>query len=177
MAPWKTETVTALLDGIFKESAWDRYPILADALEDAGYDNTPVLNAFRTDDVWAYLFDRRCVDRLITGRVTPVEVAYAYAFLSRFTIDLRCDYTRNAEEFTPILLRSDDPAVRIGWLFDVCDDYVAHADIFIFRGYDTPRVCYEQVDEMWAAYRLMTGGVAPNPSEHAYDVVPFSCSC
>lgn len=44
---WLTETVVALAEGIYAERAFDRMPILADALEDAGCDNADVLNHCR----------------------------------------------------------------------------------------------------------------------------------
>jgi hypothetical protein len=41
---WITSTVVALARGIYDERAFDRMPILADALQDAGCDNAEVLN-------------------------------------------------------------------------------------------------------------------------------------
>jgi hypothetical protein len=43
-----TETVVALTKGIFEDEAYDRYPILADALEEEGYSNTHALHWLRT---------------------------------------------------------------------------------------------------------------------------------
>lgn len=40
---WRSETVLALAAGIYAEGAFDRLPILADALEEAGCDNTDIL--------------------------------------------------------------------------------------------------------------------------------------
>lgn len=40
---WRTETAVALATGIYAERAFDRLPILADALEDAGCDQPDVL--------------------------------------------------------------------------------------------------------------------------------------
>ncbi|MCU0705639.1 MAG: hypothetical protein MUF18_16825 [Fimbriiglobus sp.] len=40
---WRTETVTALATGIHFDNAFDRLPILADALEEAGCDSAEVL--------------------------------------------------------------------------------------------------------------------------------------
>jgi hypothetical protein len=40
-------TVTSLAAGIYQERAFDRLPILADALEDAGCDNQDVLSHLR----------------------------------------------------------------------------------------------------------------------------------
>ena len=44
---WLTSTVLALANGIYSEKAFDRMPILADALQDAGYDNEDILNHCR----------------------------------------------------------------------------------------------------------------------------------
>ncbi|MBN9517063.1 hypothetical protein J0H58_00865 [bacterium] len=35
---WRTEAVVALARGIYEERAWDRMPVLGDALDDAGAD-------------------------------------------------------------------------------------------------------------------------------------------
>src|SRR5262249_23472844 len=44
---WQTSTVTALAQSIYDDRAFDRLPILADALEDAGCDNADILNHCR----------------------------------------------------------------------------------------------------------------------------------
>lgn len=44
---WLTSTVVALAEGIYQERAFDRMPILADALMDAGCDSEDVLNHCR----------------------------------------------------------------------------------------------------------------------------------
>jgi hypothetical protein len=44
---WRTSTVVALAEGIYAERAFDRMPILADALQDAGCDDADVLNHCR----------------------------------------------------------------------------------------------------------------------------------
>jgi hypothetical protein len=44
---WLTATVVALARGIYDERAFDRMPILADALQDAGCDNADVLDHCR----------------------------------------------------------------------------------------------------------------------------------
>jgi hypothetical protein len=47
-AHWRTETVVALAAGIYAARAFDRMPILADALQDAGCDDEPVLSHCRS---------------------------------------------------------------------------------------------------------------------------------
>jgi len=44
---WLTSTVVPLAEGIYAERAFDRMPILADALEDAGSDNADILTHCR----------------------------------------------------------------------------------------------------------------------------------
>jgi hypothetical protein len=44
---WLTSTVVALTRGIYEERAFDRLPILADALQDAGCDNADILDHCR----------------------------------------------------------------------------------------------------------------------------------
>jgi hypothetical protein len=46
-ATWKTANVIALATAIYDDRAFDRLPILADALEDAGCDNADMLNHCR----------------------------------------------------------------------------------------------------------------------------------
>ncbi len=50
---WRTSDVTALAQGIYDDHAFDRMPILADALQEAGCDNTDVLTHCRADTVHA----------------------------------------------------------------------------------------------------------------------------
>jgi hypothetical protein len=45
--PWLTSTVVSLAAGIYADRAFDRLPILADALQDAGCDNPDVLDHCR----------------------------------------------------------------------------------------------------------------------------------
>jgi hypothetical protein len=44
---WRGHTIPKLAQAIYDECAFDRLPILADALEDAGCDNADILNHCR----------------------------------------------------------------------------------------------------------------------------------
>ncbi|MBA4189240.1 MAG: hypothetical protein C0467_14685 [Planctomycetaceae bacterium] len=50
---WLTSDVVALARGIYEDRAFDRMPILADALQDAGCDNDDVLNHCRAERIHA----------------------------------------------------------------------------------------------------------------------------
>jgi hypothetical protein len=63
---WLTSTVVALAEGIYAERAFDRMPILADALQDAGCDNDAILAHCRDTSL---MHVRGCwVIDLLTGR-------------------------------------------------------------------------------------------------------------
>lgn len=46
---WLTETAVAIANGIYDDKAFDRLPVLADALQDAGCENEDILNHLRSD--------------------------------------------------------------------------------------------------------------------------------
>jgi hypothetical protein len=50
---WLTSTVVSLAAGIYEDRAFDRLPILADALQDAGCDSDTVLSHCRDGAVHA----------------------------------------------------------------------------------------------------------------------------
>jgi hypothetical protein len=47
VSEWATSTVVSLAEGIYTDRAFDRMPILADALQDAGCDRAEVLGHCR----------------------------------------------------------------------------------------------------------------------------------
>jgi hypothetical protein len=44
---WRTAAVVAIAEGVYEERAFDRLPILADALQDAGCDSDDILDHCR----------------------------------------------------------------------------------------------------------------------------------
>ncbi|MBP3961028.1 hypothetical protein J8F10_37890 [Gemmata sp. G18] len=62
---WLTSTVVALAEGIYQGRTFDRMPILADALQDAGCDNDDILTHCR--DVGSHVRGCWVVD-LILGK-------------------------------------------------------------------------------------------------------------
>jgi len=78
---WLGETALSIAKGIAAHMAFDRLPILADALEDAGCDNRPLLDHFRFGephqvDCWALrLLLHRTITLLLPGSV-PMPFAW-----------------------------------------------------------------------------------------------------
>ncbi len=63
---WNDGTVVKIAQGIYDELAFDRLPILADALEDAGCGNAEILNHCRSDvqhvrGCWVVTLLHKCV--------------------------------------------------------------------------------------------------------------------
>ncbi len=74
-----SETVLLLARGIAADLAFDRLPILADALEDSGYDNFALLNHLRSDDrheVGCWAFRRLLRTTLLLPGGVPITFAY-----------------------------------------------------------------------------------------------------
>ncbi|HEY1188857.1 MAG TPA: hypothetical protein VGE74_14475 [Gemmata sp.] len=61
---WGTSDVTALATGIYGERAFDRLPILADALQDAGCDSADLLNHLRDPNA-AHVRGCSALDRVL----------------------------------------------------------------------------------------------------------------
>jgi hypothetical protein len=75
-AAWRTGTVTQIAQGIFEERAFDRMPILADALLDADCDEEAILRHCRGTELWSkepVYHIRGCwVIELVLGRYVPL---------------------------------------------------------------------------------------------------------
>ncbi len=52
---WLTDTVTHLAAGVYEDRAWERLPILADALEEAGCEGQPCGDCHGTGRIYDYL--------------------------------------------------------------------------------------------------------------------------
>lgn len=75
-AAWRTSTVVQLAQGVFQERAFDRMPILADALLDADCDEEVILRHCRGTEIWnkepVYHIRGCWVIELILGRYLPL---------------------------------------------------------------------------------------------------------
>jgi formylglycine-generating enzyme required for sulfatase activity len=94
-----SETVLALACGIASDHAFDRLPILADALEDAGCDNFTLLSHLRHDDA----HDCRAFRRLLRTTLTlPDGVPMVFAFCPAGTFTMSSDVRETAYDERPV---------------------------------------------------------------------------
>lgn len=179
MAPWKNETVSLLLTGIRKEDAYDRLPVLADALEEAGYDDPQVLAALRLNPSplagpW--------VERVVAGVVDCADLHVAVENLAS-TFDDYISTTADTLPYSPV-----DDVPRFLWVMAVCRKYFEEG-----QEKDTVKVPWRDVavlvdtydlardEELWETYKSLTGD-RPDPPEDDRPDPPedddyYSCAC
>lgn len=166
---WMTETVVGLIRGIREDNAWDRTPVLADALEESGYDNVEVLAALRSYDeslrgLW--------FERVISGEITTKDVKEAKEWLTNHAANF-ASYDYENEDEDGNLKRLPSPG--FSWLMRVCDQYVETGED-TFLNFDTPDEAYSDREKMWKCYAILTGTKIP-AEEDDYVPVPFRCGC
>jgi hypothetical protein len=86
---WRTSTVLAIAQGIVMEGAFDRMPILADALQDAGCDRESILNHCRgstdhSSTCWVLALILSTVQEAVQNPQTPQPTVTSGAATLRF---------------------------------------------------------------------------------------------
>lgn len=188
-----TPTVQTMMDGIDRDKGYDRLPVLADALEDGGCTDEPLLAALRANDpALCHPWYRRAVE----GTATVGQVREAVAWLSghakHFYTSADAYYDSyeyvddpDAEFGARRVDRPDSPGQRdLAWLLEVCRTWVEDGDT-TFLNYDTPDEASMHAAEMWKHYDVLTG-CGPQTEEwesyqtgrmETYPVTPFRCAC
>lgn len=162
-----TETTIGIMNKIDAEQAWQNLPILADALEEAGYTDTDMLTALRSDEErlrgpW--------YRRVIESKATLAEILVSIAWM-----------TACAEHFAKENYWYEDaehviPEENFNWLMEVCDRYVTIGEETCL-GYDTPDY---NATELWKHYEVLTGTPQPQQEDwsgETYPAHPFRCAC
>lgn len=175
--PWWNETVMALVAGILAGQAWDRLPILADAMEDAGCEDTNLLYSLRNDD---WINNRKpkatlWLDRLIAGVITVDQLEKAVDWFDTWITEFAGDDGRTEAE--------RDKQTATEWFIDVLDGYVLSDGDgrFVTYGYQTD----VPLKPMWEHYETLTGHPASQMVDswehegqtHTWPKQPFGCSC
>lgn len=181
MPPWKTETVGLLLTAILTENAYDRLPILADALEEGGYDNGAVLHCLRGGDEF---LNGPWVERLIVGSVSPLRVAESFAYLLRFA-DLCRDPDRDEPEIADHGDRSPKELLgsnvdKVNWVIATLRSYNREDADFVELGYGVHSASAMAYQELWNHFTVLTGETLIESRQYSYQyhgMDPFECAC
>lgn len=96
-----TETVLLLARGIATDLGFDRLPILADALEDAGCDNFALLNHLRSNE--PHRVECWALRRLLrTTLMLPGDVPMVFAYCAPGTFMMGSDHPQAEEDERPV---------------------------------------------------------------------------
>lgn len=146
---WRTSTVLALARQMRASGDYSALPILADALQDAGFDTTELgpetLAECRKPDR-PETFGQRTVGLVLGG-----EIAVAVHFLDDFAKSLDMTYDE---------------------LMSATEEFV-YADRVHTLGFDTPDHIWENRERFWKSYELVTA----SDVEEKKDVMFFRCAC
>lgn len=182
--PWMTPDAKALLDAILRDRAYDRLPILADALEEGGFAevDTPALLAMRDNVPCDIFYDLRILRRVVEGHVslqTALAAAAKMEELSQRFVDDNKERFQDRHEYDGGYGTPPEGMGTLAWIMGVCDNWMKDEEWETF-GYNTPACADEVAVEMWPLYEILTGTPAPELERYGdrfYTVVPFSCSC
>lgn len=168
MSPeWRTSTVVALCRRMLDSREFDVLPILADALEDAGCQDSELLATFRDDNLIPILAERA------VNLVYSDETAAAVRWLEQFVRKINYHEKYDDETGEPIgdgdphdyeyVLQMGKQGLEEGAMHFASDD---GADFF--------RESEANRREFFRNWSLVTGVAVP---EEAREGITFSCAC
>ena len=174
--PWYKETPKALVASIVADKAWDRLPILADALEDAGCDNYLLLDTLRLP-VPPQSVCGSWLERVAAGVVSVPEADMAVHSLTSLADEFVDHYSGRSVGYERAGM---DP---LDWMLYVLEYYLTTGDTYHCSGYDNP----DMTEARWGAYCALTGTDPKETTDSweepsaertvTYPKSPFSCSC
>ncbi len=183
MKPWMTESARGLLTNIEIREEWDVLPILADALEEGGYEDGPAMLAMRSDN--PSIQDKRWLRRIVEGLVTFTAVDEAIATMSELAREIPpVPYDSRSYDEDGERLDEDedynpsDYGYDFEWLMGVCKDWVKSQEEYCFG--ENNDNSEEQMKKMWDCYEILIGVRAERESygqDISYEATPFRCAC
>ncbi len=126
---WRTPTVMALCENMRKQNNYEAMPILADALEDAGYEDKAILNQCRIER--PYGFEPQRIVCLIMGGETEASVRWIEDFAD--SID---------QTYNRLMDSAEQWITEERYTRDDTEAYKEHWDKF---------------EEFWEHYEIVTG--------------------
>jgi hypothetical protein len=156
-SPWRSYNVTALCEAMRREQDWSNLPILADALEDAGYCDAKVLGQLRGPK------PENSESQRLVALLCSDETAMAVRWLERFVVWINYpDEPRMDYEY--VIQQGYSGIKEDGGMFFSSDD---GADFF--------REGAANVQEFYHNWSLATG--EPLPGEERQREMYFRCAC
>jgi len=167
-----TETVLLLARGIAADLAFDRLPILADALEDAGCDNFALLHHLRSDE--PHRVECWALRRLLrTTLMLPGDVPITFAYCPPGTFLMGSDHPQAEEDERPVrrvplttgFYAGIHPVTQEQWRA------VMGTDPSCFEGDTLPveSMTWEEAHEFCERVRKHTGQLVRLPSETEWE--------
>ena len=155
---WRSHNVTALCEVMRKDQDWKLMPILADALEDAGFHDDAVLNKLRTPedgDDWE--------KQRLVATIHSEESAAAVHWLEQFIKWV--DYSDESRlDYEEVIQQGYNGIEEDGGMYFGTDD-----------GADYFRESRANVLEFYRNWSLATG--EPLPGKRQLQNITFSCAC
>jgi hypothetical protein len=150
-----TDTVRMLCERMREEQDFTALPILADAVEESG--DAELAGALRQEYDWVGA--TRIVAKAMGG-----EFWEAVLWIDVFAEAV----SREGDEYS-----SPTEVTYVNLMTTLKNSYEGGRDMIRYYGINTPDECYENSDEMWRAFLLITG--LPKTARAAWSV--FTCSC
>lgn len=166
MEPWQTETVLALAQQMRESKDYSAMPILADALEDAGYDDSSRLSICRSTEMTDIDYCR------LLCEVIGGELEKAVEWMEHFSRELD-NGTRDDDEY----YGHQDLTMNYNKLMTLAQDYLKTGEFITEYGTEHWRDTFNSSDEtFWKNYRLIMNDNSP-PMYEFGDGSFFNCSC
>ena len=155
MIPWRTSTVVDLCQAMRETRDYSALPILADALQDAGYPDEEVLEQLRSGPSE---IDAQRLVALIYSAKTAESVAWIEAFASELG---------SPERYGEPL----GPEMTYSTLMEAANRWVKDEESTDMGTNDTFQDLYGKFPEFWMHYEIVTGMKPKSASSF------FACSC
>ena len=165
---WRTTTVVALCRRMLDSREFDVLPILADALQDAGCDDSELLAQCQHSELRPVMAER------LVNLIYSEETAAAVRWLEQFVRDI--NYSDYKDENDEVGIPSDTNPHTYEYIIQAGHQGVEEGDMYFGSdaGADFFRESEENRREFFRNWSLVTGVAVP---EETQEGIGFSCAC
>jgi hypothetical protein len=162
---WRTSTVVAICEGIRYTDDYAALPILADALQDADYDNEEILTQLRNPNL-----SRIQADRLVSI-VYSEETADAVKWIDELAETLGHNYGYSSYEDDKNIVDE----MNYEFIMQAAQNYHENDDVTVQHGDESWRDRFHGkiVADFWERYELITRVHVKDNDKYGF----FGCSC